>query len=298
MLYVSTKDRNQTYTAYQALNLQDSAVYGRIVPLCVPAFSALQLKELCGGSFSQIVSEILNKFFPSNVNADDIEICLKKNPLISDALDRKTLLIRLSGKVESKSERLVNDIYELLSGNDTNAPALPRMLIEIGLLFGLYGDLNRCGIREIDVAVCSGAFWGIDSVYYARKMGLPVRMMICGCANEDTLWDLAHKGVLMSYDADAAVIIYAFSSAESERYSRCCQTKEVYKLSEDLLTDFNAPLFTSVVSGDRRQDVVGNIYSIFGRKLTTDAAGAYGALQDYRAIIGENRVTIVFSEEL
>ncbi len=295
MLYVSTKDRNQTYTAYQALHLPDADLDGRIVPLRVPVFS---VKEICGGSFCQTVAKILNKFFSTNVSAQDIEACLKKHPLLSDTLDRKTLLIRLGVRSESGAYYLVDHIYRLLSGKNTNAPTLPKMLIQISLLFGLYGDLLRCGISKIDIAVCANGFWGLDSVCFAQKMGLPVRLMICGCATEDRIWGLVRKGTLSSFDADASAVLYARSSLEAERYNHCCQAKEVYVLPEEQLASLNSDIFTAVVSSERHHDVISNVYSTYGKKLSLDAACAYGALQDYRAVSGENRITVVFSEDL
>ena len=50
-----------------------------------------------------------------------------------------------------------------------------------------------------------------------------------------------------------------------------------------------------VVSNDRAKDMVAKIKHAFTKKVTTATAISYGALQDYRAITGENRTTIVFN---
>ena len=56
-------------------------------------------------------------------------------------------------------------------------------------------------------------------------------------------------------------------------------------------------LFVAVVGQQRVKDIIGSIYRTNTYLLDPYTAISYGALQDFRAKTGENRVTLMLTEE-
>lgn len=297
MLYVSTNNKQQNYTASQALRLSAASDGGVIVPMMLPFYSRTELRNLCRGSFSQITSKLLSRFFTVNVSEADIELCLKPPLFIPDLIDRKTLLIKLPHNYYDSMSRIVRRIYFLLSGEKNDIPIWPDLAIRISLLFGLYGDLNRCGVKEFDFAVCADDSLALNAVWYAKIMGLPVGTVVSGCVCKDPVWELLRKGELSVYDAEIALLLHAYCTKETACYS-CCESRKIYRLPEELCVQLNADIFTTVVSSTRRNEIIGNVFKTYGKKIDLSAAISYGALQDYRSVSGENRTTLLFSEDI
>ena len=60
MLYVTTRDNRETYTANRALTESRGPDGGFYVPFRMPVFSEEEIRSLGDKSFGQCVSEVLN----------------------------------------------------------------------------------------------------------------------------------------------------------------------------------------------------------------------------------------------
>lgn len=286
MLYLKLST-NQNYTAYQALNLNDED----IVPLRLPGFSAEEIEAFSAESFSCVTTRVLSLFFGKIINKELIDNYLEIHPLSLDGLDRKTLLIKLRSE---RDQNIIDDLFQNITSISGKAGSWATIAIRISLLFGIYADLKRCGISQFDIAVYSNELRDLLPVYYARKMGLPINKIICGCIHEDGLWGLLREGKVMpKLNGRLASLLYFFNSKECVRYLESCQSNSTYNLTPEQFTELNDQIFTAVVSVERSKELFGNAAKTFGKNISPIAAVSYGALQDYRSVTGENDITLI-----
>lgn len=272
MLYISTKNKKQTYTAHQALLFEADIDGGVIAPIRLPVFTKTELSDIFGRGLCGATVCILNKFFSKSLADKHIKDAFGFNVPVSDMLDRKTLLIRLDGCLQ-EAEKM---IYSQLSG-ECKAPTLwASCAIRIGLLFGVFSELYRCGIHFADFAVESNNVLSFVPVYYGKIMGLPVSKIITGTNNEDAIWRFLHK----EQSSDGEQNAYFLHGID------CCMNGSDKIVSE---------IFSSVVSLDRAKEIIMTMQTTYQKVIDLSAAVSYGALQDYRAITGENRTTVIFN---
>ena len=93
------------------------------------------------------------------------------------------------------AKELANRGYRLSSANSIN---WGRLIPQIAYYFSAYLELLRGGdIRpgaQIDFVVPTGNFGNILAGFYARRMGLPVRRLICASNRNNVLSDFIHTG--------------------------------------------------------------------------------------------------------
>jgi threonine synthase len=70
----------------------------------------------------------------------------------------------------------------------------------------------------------------------------------------------------------------------------------VYTPAEENLTKINEGLCASVVGSARVNSVINSVYRTNDYRIDPVTALVYGALQDFRARTGENRMTILLSD--
>ena len=270
MLYVNSDNKYETYTAHQAL-LQDSSVNGGvIVPLRLPVFTKNELSDIFNLGFLGSVTYVLNKFFPKRFTSDDLSLIVKAYIPASELLDRKTLLIHFSGKLQMLEDTILKFLLDGAQANGLWA----RCAIRISLLFGIFRELLFCGMRSLDFAVLSDDVLSFVPVFYGKLMGLPINKIIVASSRENDIWNYLHKGQRGSADV-FKYFIYGL------------QTTSRNITDEDL--------FCAVVSNDRAEESITNLQSTYKKNVDITAASSYGALQDYRAITGENRTTIILN---
>lgn len=268
LLYVNTKNKYETYTAHQALSLQSSYTDGVIAPIRLPFFNKSELSDIYKLGFSGASAFILNKFFSKGISVKDMNEAIDFSIASSELLDRKTLIIRFDGKFSE----LEKSIYRLMLNDDTAPTLWGRCAIRISLLFGIFGELIPCGIRGADFAVASDDVLSIIPVLYGKAMGLPVNKIIVGASYEDAIWNFLHK------DQDGSGDVYEYF-------------RHGVSAAAHIVTD----VFSFVVSKARAGEIITNVQSTYNKSIDLSAAFSYGALQDHRAVTGENRTTIIFN---
>ena len=92
MLYVSTRNHVDSFTAYRVLHEDHAPDGGMFVPMRFPAFLPEELCQLKTSSFGEIVSIVLNKFFSANLSAWDVEICAGRHPFKLVPMNHKMLI--------------------------------------------------------------------------------------------------------------------------------------------------------------------------------------------------------------
>ena len=311
MLYVTTRSKLDTYTAHRALYDDRSPEGGFFVPFRMPFYDQGQLSDLICNGFSDTVAQVLNQFFSSRITPWDIDCSIGKNPVTIFPASRRILLARLWNNPQGEYGYIENKLYELLcSGEKPEKIAnWAKIAIRIAVLFGIYNILNKAQIDTFDISVASGDFTTPMAVWYARQMGLPVRMILCACNESSAPWDLIHRGELntaiskstsVTAELDASLpenlerLIYScFGINEVNHYLEKVQSKGIYQLRPDMIQQLNSGMFISVVSKDRIEPLLNSVYRSNNHILDPDTAVSYGSLQDYRAKTGDSCCTVL-----
>lgn len=316
MLYVTTRNRTDSYTAHRAFREGFAADGGQFAPIRLPSFTKEQLADFRNMSFCESVAYVLNIFYSAHLTAWDVEFAIGKRPMKIKSIARKMTVAEFWHNPDQSMAYSIDRIYKLLFGNDSMV-GKPRgwasIAIRIAFVFGTYCELCREGIELCDISVCGEDFESVIATWYARKMGLPVNNIICGTNENCSVWDLLHKGQM---DTGAAVVktdaprmdqtvpcgierlIYeTLGLDESLRYLQKVYAKGVYRVPAELHTKLSDGLISSVVGQNRIKDLIASAYNTHGYFIDPYMAISYGALQDYRAKGRENRLTLLISEE-
>lgn len=320
MLYVTTRVKNDAFTAFRALSENRGPEGGFFVPIQLPQFDKRQIAELAEKPFSQNVAEILNLFFGTQIDSWGLEFGIGRYPVKLVALNGKITAAKAWHNPVYRFDRLVSGVEKVIRQSDriNKTPSDWLMLASrIAVLFGVYGELLRCGIlskhQKIDIAVPSKDLSPLMAAWYARGMGLPIEMIVCCCNENNNLWNLLHKGELRTdalaihtptqdcdytVPADLERLIFAtLGHEETQRFCEICRTGGTYYPEPEQLERLRDRIYVSVVSGKRMASTIPNLYKTTGFISDPYTALAYSGLTDYRAATGGNRQALIISEE-
>lgn len=306
MLYISSRSKTDSFTAHRTLCVDRAPDGGVFIPYTIPQFSAGELQQLKKGSFGQIVANILNLFFACKLTAWDVDICVGRTPVRLNEMSRRLLTAECFHNPARDYSYMETHLYSRLTeGKEEQVPtAWSKIAIRIALLFGICSLMPET-VDSFDIAVNTGDFTVPMAAWYARKMGLPVRIIICSCNDSDSRWDLIQRGELNTAaafgrscvpDQVEGLIFHKFGTEEANALSAVCNKKGTYRLSDEALSAFGEGLAAAVVGTDRIASLIRSVYRTNSYYITDAAAVSYGALQDYRASTGESRYTLILMD--
>lgn len=313
MLYVSTQNTVETYTASRTLISDYAPNGGGFLPFYMPYYNSEDLKRFQSCGFYGTVSDILAAFFRARLTAEDVRLCFGDTLPGGRTIDRKALLLSLWTRSSVSYSQIRYSLYCKLCCDVKpldHTPAWVKIAVDIACVFGLYCSSEYFG-RETDFAVCSGDFSMPMAIYYCNKMGLPVGRIVCITNENGSLWDFFAHGTL---NCAASTVHTCMPSLDV-----ACPT-EAERLLQDVFGCDEAIAFADALRRHRQyacnlpQEVTdrfhisvagtGRIPSVILKVSKTAkvvinpaAALSLGGLQDYRSNSGEGRETILISEE-
>lgn len=313
MLYVTTRDNRDAYTAHRALWQDRAPDGGLLLPLRLPVFSPEEVALLAEKSFGQRVAEVTNRLFDSKLTGWDVDFCIGRYPARIAHLRHRILLAEIWHNPQSSYDWLVSNLLNLLMKNKAVPGNWAKIAVRIAVLFGIYGELRKQGIVTADIAVVSGDFSAPISAWYARKMGLPFENIIICCNENNAIWDLVCHGQMRTDmqskatntpDADVVVpenlerLIFSCGSYEEvQRYLQACREGKSYIPSANVLTEMRNGLSVSVVGSDRIESTISGVFRTHGYAVSPYTALAYAGLLDYRTKTGQTRQAMVLAEK-
>ena len=161
MLYLSTRDAHEAFTAHKALSEDNAADGGLYIPFKLPEIDAAQLDNFINSSFCHTVAEILNRFFSCKLSAWDVETCIGRTPVRIGNPGRKTLIAESWYNPGSCYDYAVETINDKLTGV-IHAPVRSwvRVAVGIAFAFGVYCELIRSDMlprgESFDICVNDG----------------------------------------------------------------------------------------------------------------------------------------------
>lgn len=319
MLYVTTREKHDAYTATKALREDRGSDGGLYLPFNLPCIEKAQLADLSAESFGESVAQILNLFFSCRLTGWDVEQCVGRHPLRCIALNPKTVAAETHRNMEWDYQHLEIALSRLVCQRmeiDNAITSWFRIAVRIAVIFALYGELIKTGTLEqgqtFDVSVPTGDFAAPMAFWYAREMGLPIASIICACNDNSAIWDLLHLGQLRTDTQPVKTVtplldcgvprelerlIFAvFGIAEVQRYCEIAHREGQYLLTPEDLEELRKGLFAAVVSSDRVSSLIPSAYSTCGYVMGPYTVLAYGALMDYRATTGESRPAVILAD--
>lgn len=320
MLYVTTRNNRDAYTAQRALRENRGPDGGLFVPFREPNFTAEEIAALADKSFSLCVSEVLNTLFKTRLTAWDVDFSIGRYAVRLEMLGSRVVMAESWHNLESEFSRLVKNLSNLLRG-DAETETLPgdwaEIAVRIAVLFGIFGELMRQGIvsseKKVDISVVSGDFSAPISAWYARRWGLPIGNIVCCCNENGNLWDFICHGQLKTGDvavqtitpeADIVVpsglerLIHGSEGVEEvANFLSVVRRGGTYYVDDALLHKLRQGIYVTVTSQRRVLSTIPNIFASHKYLLSPYAALAYAGLQDYRSRTGESRCALVLAEK-
>lgn len=319
MLYVSTRNNQETFTAFHALNDNRAGDGGFYVPMHLKSFSSEEIDEFARKNPNQAVAEILNLMFPVQLNRWDVDFSAGRYPVRLRTMNHRITVAESWHNLDWNFTRMVQSLASLIRGSrDTAIPTghWAQIAVRIGVLFGIFGELMREGIAgsddTVDIALPSGDFSAVISAWYARSMGLPIGNIVICCTENHNLWDFIYHGELrtttiaqhtVTTECDQPVpellelLIYACGgSREVEQFVLCRREGRTYFPEEETLRRIQSGIHVSVISQKRVESTIPNAYRTHGYVFGPYSALCYAGLHDYRAKTGASGNALILSE--
>ncbi len=313
MLYITTRNDSQTYTAQQVADGDRGAEGGFFVPLSFPRYTPAEISRLKEKSFHQCIAEVLNRLFPVHLSEWDVRFSIGRSPVRLQSLGHRCTIVQSWHNPQWEYEYLEKRLASSLNVNTPEPGNWVRIAIEAAVLFGIFSDLQRSGIDAMDVSMVSGDFAGPTSAWYAHQWGLPIGNILCCCNENRNVWglichgDFRTDGVSLPTqipEADVVIpknlehLIYGCGGTEEvQHYLEACRTGMVYIPGNMVLEKMRKGLYVSVISTQRALETISNVYRAYEFVLTPHSALAYAGMMDYRTRTGIMRHAIVIEKD-
>ena len=313
MLYVTTRNQQDAFTANHVLTLNRGVDDGLFVPLHFPKLSSQEWKKFSEMSFGQSVAEMLNMFFGVKLTGWDIDFSIGRYPTRLEPLAHRIMMSETWHNPQWQYFRIENCIRELLH-TDVSLPGnWVSIAIRMAVLAGMLGHCELADAAPVDISVVTGDFTLPISAWYLRKMGFPIGNIICCCNENNQVWELSCNGQMHTDarkittvvpEADITMpvnlerlIAACGSLMETEHYLQCCRDGNIYSVSDAMLQQLRQGIFVNVVSSSRIEAAIPNVYKTHNYLLSPASALAYSGLLDYRAKTGITRTAMVICDQ-
>lgn len=314
MLYVSTRDNSNSFSYTDTLQENYAPDGGLFVPAELPSFSRESIASVMEMSFAEAVATVLNLFFSTNLNGWDIDFCAGRYPIKLIQSHHRLLIAEVWHNPEASYSLMERSIYARLINSKLagKAPTLwAKIAIRTAIYFGLFSEAARLKICSFDTVVNSADFSAVMAALYAKKMGLPIEMIICSCNENTAVWDLIHRSECYTSISNHAKqtnsridlslgieqLIYSlYGPEEAVRFTQISAKAGIYKLNESFQGMNTLGFHAAVISNNRVDSIMRSFYQASNYIADIDTAVTYGGLQDFRARTGESRTTLLLSE--
>ena len=320
MLYATTRNNTDTFTAQRVLIQKRGPDGGFFVPFRLPRFSAEEIQNLRTRSFNQNLADTLNLFFNTRLTSYDLDLALGRTPVRLQQLGQKIVMGECWHNPRWRFSAMVEEVSALLHTQKDAAlqtAGWAELAVRIAVLFGIFGELIRQGIasdgKTVDISLVSGNFDSPMAVWYARTMGLPIGNIVCCCNANAVLWDFICHGVLrgdgiaretLVPDGDTAVpeglerLIHAYGGpVEVNRYVETLRRGSTYYADDAFLRRLRQGIYVTVSSDQRIINTVPSALTTHGYLLGLSSALPYAGLLDYRARTGAIQTALILTEK-
>lgn len=200
--------------------------------------------------------------------------------------------------------------------SSANSINIGRLVPQVVYYIWSYLQMVRQGAikngDKINVVVPTGNFGNILAAYYAKKMGLPVSMLICASNKNKVLTDFFHTGlydterefyltnspsmdILISSNLER--LLWHLSGGDPEEIKALMADLDKlhkYEVSDKIkegLTEF----YGGFADVEATNKAIGDMYRDNGYLIDTHTAVAYKVYEDYRSETGDDTPAVIVS---
>ena len=192
-----------------------------------------------------------------------------------------------------------------------------RLVPQIVYYFSAYCDLieqNRIKLGdEINVVVPTGNFGNILAAYYAKRMGLPIKKLVCASNSNNVLTDFINSGkynknrefftttspsmdILISSNLER--LLYHMSGEDSSLVSSLMSSLSSsgsYEVSDELIGNIKALFAAGFADENSVNETIKEQFESFGYLCDTHTAVAVKVYEDYVKNSGDDIETVIDS---
>lgn len=316
MLYVTTRNDRDAFTAIHAMTHALGPDGGHFVPMQMPRLDGEGLEAVARRSFNENIAYVLNQLFGSALTGREIELVIGKRSAGIVYPDSRTMAAQIFKDADCTFDETVQRLFRLLIEDSAARPGQWfTMSVRIAMLFGIFGELMAEGIvsaeAPMDLAVPSFGFQGAMAAWYARNWGLPIGTIVCACTEDDAPWSLLHQGEMRTdptlrrtRDAGCGVpaglerlIAAVLGPDEVHRYVEAVEKGRAYELEQPQQELLRSGLFVSVITRRRTGFMIPNLYRTGRWYPDPGAANVCAALADYRSITAETGMALAIAQD-
>ena len=301
MLYVTTRNKFDTYTASWANQLDRGPDGGLFLPFRMPEFTKDELQTLKQQNFCQRVATIINSFFGSQLTGWDVELYGGKNPVKLVSVGHRIMVAEIWHNHDQDYARFAARLTARICESDHSLlkpTSWVSIAIRIAILYSLLIDLPA-SLMPLDIVVATGNFAAPMAVWYARQMGLPIGNIICS-HDHPCVWNLLHQGEVRGDEHLPEnlerLIAATLGVEENQRFCEIVESGKLYSTRMGMLEPLRKGMYATVTSQDRVNAVISSVYRMANYVMGPQTALAFSGLQDYRAKTGGIRNAMILAE--
>ena len=200
--------------------------------------------------------------------------------------------------------------------SSANSINIGRLVPQVVYYIWSYLQMVRQGAikngDKINVVVPTGNFGNILAAYYAKKMGLPVSMLICASNKNKVLTDFFHTGlydterefyltnspsmdILISSNLER--LLWHLSGGDPEEIKALMADLDKlhkYEVSDKIKTGLSE-FYGGFADVEATNKAIGDMYRDNGYLIDTHTAVAYKVYEDYRSETGDDTPAVIVS---
>lgn len=215
---------------------------------------------------------------------------------------------------EEYNALLLENHYKLSSANSIN---WGRLVPQIVYYFSAYADMVKGGEinngDKINIVVPTGNFGNILAAYYAKKMGLPVKKLICASNSNNVLTDFINTGIYnrkrefhttISPSMDILIssnlerFLYDISGRDDKLISglmASLSSEGVYEVDNDMKKQISELFYAGFCDDEKTKETIKKCSSEYGYVTDTHTAVAKAVHDKYISETGDMTKTVIAS---
>ncbi len=204
--------------------------------------------------------------------------------------------------------------YTFSSANSINFGRLiPQVAYYVYAYAKLVADGKINSGQQINFVVPTGNFGNILAGYYAQRMGVPIKKLVCASNCNNVLTDFFHKSVYdtnrtfhktMSPSMDILISSnlerLLFEIADRDEAQVCAwmdalKTNGRYEIPQEMSKRLNTLFFADFCSEAETAQTIRHTFETYGYLIDTHTAVAQCVYEKYKAATGDDAVSVVVS---
>ena len=203
--------------------------------------------------------------------------------------------------------------FSLSSANSIN---IGRLAPQLMYYFRAYRDLLDAGKIQlgdkVNFCVPTGNFGDILAGYLAKRLGLPVGMLICASNANNVLTDFIRTGtydrrrpllkttspsmdILVSSNLERLLYLLSGDTALVARLMKDLSTQGVYTVPQELKEAIQAEFWAACCDDNRAAQVMGKVYKELGYLCDPHTASGFAAAEDYIAATDDHSPMVILA---